>query len=177
MAAFDAFTPNGRRACRPCSACCTHLPISAGAVGLRPKPAGTACPHVCATGCSIYPNRPKLCVDFCCVWLRDRSWAEAWRPDRSGLMCLREEIAPGLPAAAVYEILPGALQGPAAAEIIAALKRTTVAVAVVDSQERCECLLGERRIHPAEPGPPKPHFGGPQSGQPDRPDHHAATSY
>ena len=169
MAVLDTFPYGRARLCRPCSACCIRLPVPAGVIGPHPKPSDTGCPHLCATGCRIYPRRHKICVDFHCEWLRDPSWAEEWRPDRSGLLCLREEIEAGLPAAAVYEILPGALQRPTAIEIVAALERRTMAIAFVDIQERRRCLLSEGLVHPAQPGPPRPHFLGPQCPRPDGP--------
>jgi hypothetical protein len=46
------------------------------------------------------------------------------------------------PAAAVYEIRPQALRRPEAAEILAALRRTTAAVATVDCRGRRQRLTG-----------------------------------
>jgi hypothetical protein len=56
-------------------------------------------------------------------------------------MCLRELLELTTPAAAVYEIRPGALRRPEAAEILAALQRTTAAVAIID-------FRGQRRRLP-----------------------------
>lgn len=177
METSDALPAGGSRVCRPCTACCTRLPIPAGVIGPRRKPAREDCPHLGAAACNVYPPPYKACLDFCCAWLGNRDWAEAWRPDRSGLLCLREEIEAGLPAAAVYEIRPGALQEPAAVEIIAALKRTTVVIALVDGQRRRRCLLGERLVHAGHPGPSRPHFLGRQGLRPGGPNCPAATSY
>lgn len=158
MASLHAWTPGGTRDCGPCTACCTHLPIPAGAIGPGRKPAGVVCPHRCATGCRIYTRRPRLCVDFRCAWLSDESWPPPWQPVRSGLMCLREELDDGLPAAAVYEIRPGALQAPPAPAIMEELQRTTVVIAVIDKQNRRRRVSGRLQIHTTGPALPRPHF-------------------
>jgi hypothetical protein len=72
-------------ACGSCTACCRVY-----AIPELSKPAGKWCDH-CAIGkgCKIYETRPKLCVDFKCLWLqsqerdnpRERLGAEL-RPDR-----------------------------------------------------------------------------------------------
>jgi hypothetical protein len=151
MAATGHCPTSERRVCIPCTVCCVRLPIPLGVVGPNPKPAGVPCPRLGGIGCEVYPQRPALCVDFHCAWLREPSWSEAWRPDRSGLLCLREEIEAGTAIAAVYEVRPGALEGPAAVEILAELKRTTAAVAVVDCQGHRRCLSGEQTVRPDGP--------------------------
>ncbi len=166
VATFDVSHSGDPRTCGACSACCIYLPISAGAIGRDHKPAGIGCPRLCASGCGTYATRPKMCVEFCCTWLRDGNWAEAWRPDRSGLICLREEIETGLRAAAVYEIRAGALQEPEAARILEALEETTVVIAVVDSQECKLRQMSERLFHPAAAPTEEPLFLGPQTAQP-----------
>ncbi len=160
MAAENALRASGARDCRGCAACCTRLPIPAGEVGPDSKPPGVTCPRLSASGCEIYVRRPKLCVDFRCAWLADESWPDRWRPDRSGLMCLREEIEEGLTAAAIYEIRPGALGEPTAATIIEEIKRTTAVIAIIDYRQRRERLLGRLGVHAAEPPVRKPHFLG-----------------
>jgi hypothetical protein len=146
------------RACGACNACCTHLSIPAGDVGPGLKPAGVACLNVTPAGCRIYGRRPKTCVDFACAWLTDIGWPAEWRPDRSGLFCLRAEIEPGMPAAAVYEIRPNALQIPVAAEILTELKSTTMVIAIINAQQERKKLLGNWVASPAEPAVPAPHF-------------------
>jgi len=89
------------RNCGSCTACCIHLPIPAGEVGQGAKPAGMACLHLSRRGCAIYEQRPQLCANFGCVWHQDEIWPASWRPDQSGLLCLREQIQPDLPAALV----------------------------------------------------------------------------
>jgi len=132
------------RHCGACTACCTHLPIPAGEVAAGSKPAGIPCPLLGPDGCRSYADRPELCARFRCTWLADEDWPDGWRPDRSGLMCLREEIDAGLPAAVVYEITPGALEQDVAAAILAELRRTTAVVAVVDHRGSRQRLTGSR---------------------------------
>jgi len=121
------------RECSPCTACCTMLPMPAGVLGPGSKPAGTPCRHQTAGGCRAYGLRPQACRDFRCAWLADESWPVHWRPDRSGLLCLREEMAEGMTAAAVYEIQPGALTRPTGRNILSSLNDSCVAVAVIDA--------------------------------------------
>ena len=130
------------RRCGSCNACCTHLPIPEGLVSPGAKPAGIPCPHVGARGCRVYARRPRMCVEFACAWFRDPTWPAAWRPDRSGLMCLREMLEPGLPAAAVYEIAFGALDRPENCDILSELRATTAVIAEVDLRRRSRRVLG-----------------------------------
>jgi len=83
-----------------------------------------------------------MCVEFTCAWFRDPTWPAAWRPDRSGLMCLREMLEPGLPAAAVYEIAAGGLDRPENGDVLRNLVATTAVIAVVDLQRRSRRVLG-----------------------------------
>ena len=153
----------GVRRCGACTACCTHLPISSGQVGPGPKPAGVRCPHLGYAGCRIYMRRPRLCANFRCDWHRNQSWPQSWRPDRSGLLCLSEEIRKGLPAALVYEIRNAALETPSAAAILEQLKQNTVVIAVVDTRKRRHRIMGNLRIDTLQPRIPAPHFLGRQS--------------
>ena len=148
------------RVCGACSACCKHLLIPAGDVGPGMKPAGIPCPNVTAAGCRIYGRRPETCVDFACAWLDDTDWPESWRPDHSGLFCLRADIEPGTPAAAVYELWPDSLQTSVAAEILTELKRTTMVVAIINARQERQKLLGNWVASPPEPAVPAPHFVG-----------------
>jgi hypothetical protein len=126
------------RSCGDCSACCTHLPIPEGVVGPAAKPGGVPCPHLAKRGCGRYDERPVICSRFRCAWLATEDWADAWRPDRSGLLCLREILADGQPAALVQETRSGALLEPPAKDILLALMHSCVHVVVV-------CPDGKRR--------------------------------
>jgi len=107
-------------------------------------------------------QRPRLCANFRCAWHRNQSWPQSWRPDRSGLLCLSEEIRQGLPAALIYEIRKAALEAPPAAAIIEQLKRNTVVIAVVDTRKRRHRIMGNLRIDTVQPRIPAPHFLGQQ---------------
>ena len=80
------------RECGECSLCCKVIPIykksiSAGEEDVS-KPADEWCKHCrpgCG-GCSIYPNRPKICRGFACNWLIDISVPEYWRPTESKIV-------------------------------------------------------------------------------------------
>lgn len=126
------FNNIGARRCNACSVCCVALPIPEGHLAMGAKPAGVPCIHLVAHGCGQYENRPVACRNFSCAWLADRAWPDAWRPDQSGLLCLREELEPGLVGAAVYEIEPGALQSKTAEGILRALYSTATILVIVD---------------------------------------------
>ncbi|MDZ7619132.1 MAG: hypothetical protein U1E05_19175 [Patescibacteria group bacterium] len=84
-------------------------------------------------GCGSYEDRPAACRNFLCAWLADAGWPDAWRPDLAGLLCLREELEPGLVGAAVYEVWPDALQAAEANEILHTLRATTAILVTVDT--------------------------------------------
>jgi hypothetical protein len=67
------------KSCGPCTACCKVMAVDALA-----KPAGTACVHVRAgRGCGVYPERPRACRTFECVWLMDEAMPHRFRPDQT----------------------------------------------------------------------------------------------
>ena len=72
--------------CGSCTACCRIFAIPE----IDNKPAGQWCQH-CAVGvgCRVYQQRPKVCVDFKCLWLLSREredpgehFPEMLRPDQ-----------------------------------------------------------------------------------------------
>lgn len=68
------------RTCGDCQACCTYLPVSeVGSEALKD------CPHQCASGCSIYEDRPEVCKGYSCAW-RYGLGAEQDRPDKTGML-------------------------------------------------------------------------------------------
>ncbi len=131
----------GLRQCNTCTVCCVALPIPEGHLNMGAKPAGVPCSNLAGCGCGIYKDRPRACRDFFCTWLSDTSWPEAWRPDRSGLLCLREELAPGLIGAAAYEVAPGALRSRVADLILRALQATVSVLVVVDANRQRRCCV------------------------------------
>lgn len=66
--------------------CCIVLEIEELA-----KPAGPACPNCRAEGgCRIYLSRPKVCRDYECEWLRERSLGPRLRPDLTGAILMED---------------------------------------------------------------------------------------
>ncbi len=95
------------RPCGECSACCTAL----GVAEIK-KDAGIACCHIGqeGKGCSIYPDRPRSCRDFQCLW-RIGAGTDDERPDRVGIV-LNTTLPdhPGHPAMVALEAWPGAFE-------------------------------------------------------------------
>lgn len=145
------------RLCGTCTSCCVHLPIPAGQVSPGDKPAGIACAHLCQAGCRIYSQRPQTCADFACAWLDDAQWPDAWRPDRSGLLCLTAHLNGTVPAALVYEIRPDALASRDARDILAQLEVTSAVVVVVDSEKRRQRIAGAWVPHGGHDAAAGPH--------------------
>jgi hypothetical protein len=73
-------------------------------------------------------------------------------------MCLRELLDSSVPAAAVYEIRPGSLDRPGAAQILAALQQTTAVIAIVDFQGGRRRMPGYWSGEAAHEPVPQPHF-------------------
>lgn len=87
------------RECAGCRVCCTATSIPE-----IEKPAWTPCPSECEAGCSRYADRPQVCVDYRCLWLKGELPEWAW-PGRTGLMVSSDD--PALPVVNVLG-LPGA---------------------------------------------------------------------
>ena len=78
------FTPPPRE-CGDCTLCCQGV-VSAEALGHSFYP-GQPCHFMGTKGCTVYKDRPPVCVDFKCAWLRDHQLPEWFRPDLSGFLC------------------------------------------------------------------------------------------
>ena len=70
------------RTCGSCSLCCKVMEIKE-----LKKPMNKWCSH-CAkgAGCSIYPTRPTECRMFDCLWLKDESFPDEFRPLKSKIV-------------------------------------------------------------------------------------------
>jgi hypothetical protein len=91
------------RRCDGCTGCCTALTI----LELN-KPADVTCRHVCATGCSIYADRPKACSEYLCAWKIGIGTSEQ-RPDKVGIVLSPTEPGtPCYPAFVAHELYPDA---------------------------------------------------------------------
>lgn len=81
------------RSCGGCSACCTELGVVGG--DLRKMP-GDECPNcVPGKGCAIYAQRPQPCRNFHCLWLSLDGLDDSWRPDRSRIMFMFDDVPDG----------------------------------------------------------------------------------
>ena len=70
---------NRPKSCGPCSLCCKVF-----AVEDLHKPMGVMCAHFGpGRGCTIYPDRPRACRTFECVWLMDPEMPHRFRPDQT----------------------------------------------------------------------------------------------
>lgn len=146
------------RGCGECQSCCVWLSIPAGQVQPTAKPAGQPCPQLTAAGCGIYAERPALCARFRCAWLADSTWPDLWRPDRSGLLPLRE-LVDGVPVALVYETRAGALTAPTGLELVERLRTRAAWVVLVSFDGARSKLSGLLRVDGAEAAPPPaPHY-------------------
>ena len=130
------------RDCLPCGECCKVLPLATGHIDPGSKTPGQPCNRLAGGGCRIHAQRFELCRRFKCGWLTDTKWDESWRPDLSGLLCLREWIDEKVPAAVVYELRYGVISSPEAVEILAELCRTTVSVTIIGLDGTRRRLVG-----------------------------------
>jgi len=134
------------RTCGDCTVCCFI-----GAVPALGKPAHTKCLHVSNQGCSIYKDRPDLCREFQCSWLRGAGLPED-RPDLSGVMCFASDPMKGekYPFVHVIEVEEGAVlnKGKAIVERLTELSATPVVV--VDYGSKPPNDYGDRVVIKAE---------------------------
>jgi hypothetical protein len=118
--------------CGNCTVCCMALRV----IELD-KEAGPYCKHCLpGKGCGIYETRFEICRTFLCGWRRVPQLGEEWRPDRSGVLMMTQDVAK-LPEAyraqgpgVNFVILGGekAIQRPGFAEYVATLVTRHVAV-------------------------------------------------
>ena len=115
----------GDRTCGTCTLCCTVLRVDAlkklGGVAcaqLRPVAEGSA------GGCGIYPDRPRICRTYRCLWLQG-GLEEEDRPDRLDAVLDLVSTA-GSVRLAVRERVPGAVdQNPRLRAIVERYRSST----------------------------------------------------
>ena len=74
--------------CGNCTVCCMALRV----IELD-KEAGRYCKHCLpGKGCGIYQTRFEICRTFLCGWRLVPQLDAAWRPDKSGILMLRQEV-------------------------------------------------------------------------------------
>ena len=74
--------------CGECTVCCHSLLVKE-----LNKPAGIYCEHcVEGKGCAIYETRFQICRTFLCGWRQVPQLGEPWRPDRSGILIMMQDV-------------------------------------------------------------------------------------
>lgn len=89
------------RNCEGCTMCCILLPVVeiqkppknmshlVQPVVTINKPPNIICDHCevgCEIGCKIYENRPKMCVDFQCLWILHDDMGEDLKPSNCNVI-------------------------------------------------------------------------------------------
>jgi hypothetical protein len=68
------------RSCGTCTLCCKVYDVPP----IDNKPRGAWCKHCKpGKGCGIWQDRPQFCRDFHCHWIKDDSFGEEWKPEKS----------------------------------------------------------------------------------------------
>ncbi|MBI1369374.1 MAG: hypothetical protein GC162_12065 [Planctomycetes bacterium] len=112
----------GPRECGACNVCCTAMHV-------RPlnKPAGQRCEHQTPAGCGNYENRPPVCREWHCMWVRDprKVFTDEQRPDKLGVFFTASlpDPATGKQTIHVHELAPEAANRPDAAAAIGFLRQ------------------------------------------------------
>jgi len=119
-----------RRSCGACSLCCTVLRVDA-----LKKRGGIPCAHLqdAGGGCSIYPERPRICRTYRCLWLQG-GLEEVDRPDRIGAV-LDLLTSGGTTRLAVREATPGASETDERLRGIIARYRESLPVRISDVRD------------------------------------------
>jgi hypothetical protein len=141
--------------CGSCTACCRVY-----AIPTLDKPAGKWCQHCdIGKGCKVYDDRPKLCVDFKCLWLQsqDRDPDERQpldlRPDKCKVV-FSPTTKDGLFAAMVMPGSPDAWRKGPAARLIALMVRRGLRVVAGLPASTTKVMIdqyGERDVQLTEP--------------------------
>jgi hypothetical protein len=110
LVAADSVAPAFSRSCGSCTLCCKVYDVPP----VDNKPRGVWCKHCkpgSSKGCGIWLDRPQFCRDFHCHWIKDLSFGEEWKPEKSKMvMNYRSDqnvfsvvVDPGMPGAWLRE--------------------------------------------------------------------------
>ena len=80
---YEGMTLVPGRECGGCTVCCVVMSIDKPELQ---KKSSMPCKHCNSAGCAIHETRPPVCRGFYCAWRMMDSFAEEWRPDKSGVM-------------------------------------------------------------------------------------------
>jgi hypothetical protein len=95
--------------CGECYVCCLVLDIKKSDGFYKDKPVGELCKYVADNQCSIYENRPSVCVKFKCFWLQASEKLNVpvfWRPDFSDIIVTSHDIVDN-PTVKITELKAG----------------------------------------------------------------------
>lgn len=126
-----------QRACDGCTVCCTLPDIPE-----VDSPPYVPCRHQGECGCGIYAERPQVCRDFSCEWLRGNA-PEWMKPDVCGVM-------PGHTAdhgaMQLWEVWPDSAQSPRVLKFIQESNRRGIHV-VVRPHPSADSPTPRNRVH------------------------------
>jgi len=115
-------TDDAPRDCGGCNVCCTAMHVKP-----LEKPAGTPCAHQADAGCGIYRQRPTVCRNWFCLWVRDGRglFSDEHRPDRLGVFFTASDPEPDTGRQTIYahEVRAEAASEPAARAVIQHLRQ------------------------------------------------------
>ena len=137
------------------------------------KPAGKWCQHCdIGKGCRVYETRPKLCVDYECLWLMSQSrddprqrLAPELRPDRSKVV-FSTTTDPTIMAAITMPGLSDAWRKGPARQLIGTLVKAGIRVSVGPPAARRRVNIdqhGEHEVEMSEPDADGMQWSEPQS--------------
>jgi hypothetical protein len=119
------------KVCGDCKLCCKVYPMP-----IFNKPDKVWCQHAVGSGCGIYDQRPLICRDFVCVWLKS-NLPEKYRPDKCGVIVRIAAELNGHYIYVVSESYDGAWLRKHAEELISILKESGGICIIVNGDRYC----------------------------------------
>ena len=132
QAAYRAAVRNRPRKCGECRVCCFVFP-------LLDKPERCWCRHVTGEGCGCYEDRPAVCRNYRCAYLKEKAFPDSWRPDRSGVIITRRGSFRGHPVLYLSAVWDGALERAQGERIVSVLSGTNAIVVYRKEDRYCVC--------------------------------------